>query len=359
MEVSSINRIWLVLLCTIAFTTNDFFGQDRIVGDRSSERALIPNHFSITDRSEFSSESLKTRGFAFNGEPQIRHFDVENIFIQSQSPGGTGSALATGSEAGGASSAGAASGAGAADATDPSAILMQLQLQNLFTPETYDATGYSNTLIIQPVLPFPVETSLLKEFFPNHILRPTLPIIAPTADPDGPFGVQGGLGDLTLLDVFIHQVEGFGTVGLGYTSIFPTATDSQLGLREWQFGPAALVFYKQIPKTLIGGIYQQAFSLDSDAQKVLITPVLIRHLPDQWYVGWGDLNWEFNTETGGYNIPLSTRIGKICKIGDLPVNVFLQPFYTPEGLRSGPASEWGVKLNVTFLFPDLKFGPLF
>jgi hypothetical protein len=38
----------------------------------------------------------------------------------------------------------------------------------------------------------------------------------------------------------------------------------------------------------------------------------------------------------------------------------MMPFYTPEGLRKGPGAEWGVKLSVTLLFPELKLnGPLF
>jgi hypothetical protein len=133
---------------------------------------------------------------------------------------------------GGGGASGGGSGAGASAATDPSAILTQFQIQNVFTPSTYDASGYANTLILQPVLPFPIAFPGLKEIFPAHIIRPTLPIIAPTADPDGPLGVQGGLGDLTLLDVGVHQVDGFGTVLLGYTAILPTSTDRQLGLGE-------------------------------------------------------------------------------------------------------------------------------
>jgi hypothetical protein len=249
-------------------------------------------------------------------------------------------------------------GAGAAAATDPSAILTQFQFQNVFTPETYNASGYSNTLILQPVLPFPVAMPGLKEFFPNHIMRPTLPIIAPTADPDGPFGVEGGLGDLALIDAFIHPVEGFGDIFFGYTTILPTATHAQLGRREWQLGPTAGLVYKEIPKTIVGFIYQQPFSLESQAQQVLIQPVLVRQLPDQWYVALGDQNWEFNTDNGDYNIPLSVRLGKVLIVGHQPINIFVQPFYTPEDLRQGPASEWGVKLNVTFLFPGAKFGPL-
>lgn len=179
-----------------------------------------------------------------------------------------------------------------------------------------------------------------------------------TAGPDGPFGVQGGLGDLTLLDVGIHPVEGFGNLLFGYTAILPTATHAQLGLQEFQLGPTAGVIYKQVPKTLLGVLYQQPFSFESSAQQILVQPIVVRQLPDEWYIRWGELNWIFNTETGDYNIPLNVALGKVVKVGELPINIFVEPFYTPEGLRRGPASQWGVKLNVTFLFPKKKLDPL-
>ena len=55
----------------------------------------------------------------------------------------------------------------------------------------------------------------------------------------------------------------------------------------------------------IGFIYEQPFSFESEAQQVLIQPVLVRHLPDEWYIRWGELNFVFNTETGDYNIPIN------------------------------------------------------
>ncbi len=255
--------------------------------------------------------------------------------------------------------AGSGSGAGAAAATDPSALLTQFQIQDVFAAETYNASGHANTLILQPVLPFPVAMPGLGDFFPNHIIRPTLPIISPTADPDGPLGVEGGLGDLTVLDVGVHPVEGFGTLLFGYTAILPTATHPQLGRREWQFGPAAGLVYKEIPKTILGFIYQQPFSLQSDAQQILIQPIVVRQLPDNWYFRWGDLNWVFDTKTGDYKLPISVALGKVLTVGNQPINIFVEPFYTPEGLRSGVGGDkWGFKLNVTLLFPDKKFGPL-
>ena len=328
------------------------YGQDWVspFDDGPARRPAVTSAFAnwsplvdlLEDEPSFVDRDLRDLAW-LDPQKQPRSVGLRNFVVRGQDSGGA---------------SGGGSGAGAAAATDPSAILTQLQIQNVFTPETYDAGGYSNNLILQPVLPFPVAVPGLKEIFPAHIMRPTLPIISPTADPDGPLGVQGGLGDLTLLDAYVHNVEGFGTVILGYTAILPTSTDRQLGLGEWQLGPAAGVLYKQIPKTLLGVVYQQPFSFESDAQQILIQPVLVRHLPNEWYIRWGELNFVFNTETGDYNIPLNIALGKVLKVGNQPINVFVEPFYTPEELRRGPASQWGVKLNVTFLFPDKKFGPL-
>lgn len=254
----------------------------------------------------------------------------------------------------GQSSDGGGGGAGAAAATDPSVPLTQLQLQNQFTPETYDATGYSNTFIIQPVIPLNIDEDA---FFPYHIIRPTIPVIAPTADPDGPTGVHGGLGDTTIVDAFIHPIEELKTnVGIGYVATLPTRTHPALGRGEWQFGPSAVVISRAIPKWIFGGLVEVPFSLESDAYAVQMQPIALRLLPDEWFIGVGDQLLKFDDQNGGYDIPLSLQLGKVVNVGDTPMKVFVEPIYTPEGLRSGPGgTEWGIKLNVTFLFPDAKF----
>jgi len=250
---------------------------------------------------------------------------------------------------------------GGVDPTDPTAILAQIQLQNTFGVESYDASGYANTFVFQPVLPFPVAMPGLKEIFPFHIVRPTLPFPAPTADPDGPLGVEGGMGDLTILDVGIHPTS-FGNIAIGYSLIAPTSTDSQLGLGEWQFGPTVGFIYKKIPKTLLGAVAQMPFSLESDAQQIDVQIVAVRHLPHQTYIRWGDTFWTFNTKTGAYNIPIQIAFGKVFKKGlfGQPNNVFVMPFYTPAGMRSGPgvSTNWGIKLNVTLLSPEKKLKPI-
>ncbi|GAF72274.1 unnamed protein product, partial [marine sediment metagenome] len=246
------------------------------------------------------------------------------------------------------------------DPTDPTAILTQIQMQNTFTFETYNASGYANTAVVQPVLPFPVAMPGLKEFAPFHIVRPTLPFPAPTADPDGPLGVQGGMGDFTILDVAIHPTS-WGNIAFGYSLIAPTSTDPQLGLQEWQFGPSLGLIYKKVPKTNLGLVAQVPFSLESDAQEVDVQVVAVRHLPNEWYLRWGDTFSTFNTATGAYNIPIQPAIGKVVKKGlfGLPNNIFLAGEYTPGDLHSGTGgSLWGIKLNVTLLMPEAKLNPL-
>jgi len=61
--------------------------------------------------------------------------------------------------------------------------------------------------------------------------------------------VEGGLGDLTIIDIVVHPFEKLKTnVGVGYVAVAPTATDPQLGLREWQLGPE-----KKLNGLLFGG----------------------------------------------------------------------------------------------------------
>ncbi|MHC5060877.1 MAG: hypothetical protein ACYTFK_07325 [Planctomycetota bacterium] len=237
-------------------------------------------------------------------------------------------------------------------ATDPTAILTQLQLQNIFIPNTYEASGYSHQFILQPVLP--IKTGW--EAFPMQIIRPTFPLNVLTADPDGPVGETSGTGDLLVLDLFLPKRAKWGTWGIGPVAIFPTARNDRLGQGKYQLGPAFVLLYSAIPKWQFGGLIQNPISIagDSDRDSVStlnIQPIATRHLEGGWYVGLGDLPITYEWLNGDYNIPLNLRIGKITKICNQPVNMFIQPFWTPSGFHKGSTSEWGFKFNLTLLFP--------
>ena len=83
--------------------------------------------------------------------------------------------------------------------------------------------------------------------------------------------------------------------------------------------------------------------MQSNAYQVLFQPLVIRNLPNQWYVGLGDASWKFDDHKGQYDIPLALRIGKVAKIGKHNWNIFLQPSYTPSGFHKG--DEGGIFLG--------------
>ncbi len=237
-------------------------------------------------------------------------------------------------------------------ATDPTSILMQFQLQNVFIPSTYDAEGYSNQFIIQPVLP--MKTGW--DAFPMQIIRPTFPLNVLTADPEGPINETSGTGDLVLFDLFLPKRAKWGTWGVGPVAIFPTASDDRLGAGQWQLGPAFVLLYTAVPKWQFGALIQNPISFDGDSDRdrvstLSIQPIATRHLKDGWYAGWGELPSSYEWLNGNYNIPINLRLGKVTQIGKQHVNMFIEPFWTPSGFHKGPAAEWGIKFNLTFLFP--------
>lgn len=73
-------------------------------------------------------------------------------------------------------------------------------------------------------------------------------------------------------------------------------------------------------------------------------------------MGWVDqLMLVSDLSTGDFDLPLNVRVGRVFKIGDQAINMFIQPSYTPKGFQSGGRTEWSVKLNATFIIPGLIF----
>ena len=134
----------------------------------------------------------------------------------------------------------------AEEATNPLANLLQFQIQNSFVPSSFDSSGFSHALEIQPVIPY-------KLFDHLNILRLTVPVVL-TPDFDGPVNETSGLGDTSFLNVTIFPNE-WGNVAFGFNTVFPTATDERLGSGKWQAGPAAAFLVTKIPKWQLGALF--------------------------------------------------------------------------------------------------------
>jgi hypothetical protein len=234
----------------------------------------------------------------------------------------------------------------AEQATDPTAPLVQFSLQNIFIPDSFDSSGYSNSAQIQPVIPW-------KAGGQPMITRPTIPFIL-TPDPDGPISETSGLGDIQLLHLFIIKKD-WGNVAVGFNAVFPSATDGRLGSGKWQAGPAVAAIYTKIPKWQLGALvynnwsYATQRSGKENVNKMFVQWIANYHYKPGWYVGVGDLAWSFNWRNGKQDIPLSIKWGHVTKICNQPVNIYVEPFYRTS--HEGPSGEYGVKFNLTLLFP--------
>ena len=236
----------------------------------------------------------------------------------------------------------------AAAATNPIANLIQFQLQNVFIPNSWDSSGYANQFIIQPVVPI----NLHNKIFPTLLTRTTLPIVT-TSNPDGPLTGTTGSGDIILLAAAVNN-QPWGMWGVGPTFTFPTASDARTGSEKWQAGPTAIVFVTKFHPWQFGVLTftQHSFagtSARSTVSKLFYQPILLRHFSKGWYAGLPDVQSTTNFRNGENTIVTGLRVGRVTKIGKLPINVFLQSWYTP--VHDGPVGKWNIKLSLTFLFP--------
>jgi hypothetical protein len=237
-------------------------------------------------------------------------------------------------------------------ATNPIANLVQLQMQNKYSPSNHNADGYSNVGIIQPVIPI----KLPWDEVPLIVTRTTLPYIS-TPDLDGGIGRKDGFGDIVTQGYFLPKLKTKEvTAGLGYNLTIPTAGDNDfVGSGKWSLGPTAIYINMQTPSWQWGLLSYSSFSFasanaDRDyVANIAIQPILTKHFSKGWYASVPDVPQTYNFKTSNWNLQLGARLGKVMKFGKQPVNLFIQPTYNPND--DEVAAKWTIKLNLTLLFP--------
>lgn len=107
------------------------------------------------------------------------------------------------------------------------------------------------------------------------------------------------------------------------------------------------------------GFHNRSFaSSRSHSERVNETsfqPVLVRNFEGGWYAGLGDQAYTYDWRSKKFDLPLSARVGKVPKLGGQTVNVFAQPFYNIDHGSAG-SQDYGLKVNLTFLLPDVRLG---
>lgn len=259
----------------------------------------------------------------------------------------------------------------ASQATNPAAPLMQLQLQDLYTPESENSSGYANSAIIQPVVPFVLGKD---HYFQSIIARLTVPAIVSTPKPDATGKRRTGTGDSTLLVVPArHQPVGkdgdFWNFGPVLSLVAPTASHDETGSGKWSAGPGGLLIkntnnvFTKGDSLLLGVLSYHTWSFAgesdrADVSKTFGQPIVVYHFNELfgqkgWYTGTPDDLWIYDwKENETFQVSVGARLGRVFTIGKQPINVFLQSWYNPVESDEGASPNYTLKLNVTFLFPE-------
>lgn len=151
------------------------------------------------------------------------------------------------------------------EANNPLTPKITINLHNYFVPELEGLDDrYANQFLLRGLIP--------SDFFgAAQLFRFTLPV---ATAPEFPDGYTTGLGDLTLMDMFVLPKVGETTFAAGPLLVLPTASDDLLGAGKWQAGAAGVVISPQ-SWGLLGGLvtYQASFAGDEDREDVSLLTV--------------------------------------------------------------------------------------
>jgi hypothetical protein len=169
-------------------------------------------------------------------------------------------------------------------------------------------------------------------------------------------GPETGLGDIQFTTFLSPAKPGRLIWGVGPVLRFPTASDELLGSEKWSAGPSAVLLTMDGP--WVYGVLAQnvwSFSGDSDradVNEMLLNPFVNYNLPNGWYLNSAPniiANWEADDSDDRWTVPVGGGIGKVTKIGKLPVNIRLGAYWN--AIRPDNGADWGAQLQLTFLFP--------
>jgi hypothetical protein len=218
---------------------------------------------------------------------------------------------------------------------------------------------WNNNWLFQPVLP----VSLTRDW--NLITRPVMPFydIVPHEIAPGQFERTAGLGDLTLLELVSPAHSGNWVLGAGPTLILPTATSTFTGQGKWQAGPAVVAGY--LTKEFFLGVFpQQWFSIGGDSERpdtsqLNLQPIATLFVGDGWSVGYsGNILANWKAAPGeAWTVPVGLGVGKVVKLGPLPVKFELALQYMP--VRPTDGQQWNIQVQITPVVPKLIKGILF
>jgi hypothetical protein len=205
------------------------------------------------------------------------------------------------------------------------------------------------------------------------LIRPAVPIQFAAPRPDGinNTNYDGGLADILLPALLTpsQNITGSNVIfGIGPALTLPTSTKVQLGRRQWQLGPAAVVGWKT--KDYVVGVFPQYFfgvggrgdqgSNIENASNMNLLYFAFLNLPNAWQIGTNPaITYDHKAGRGNkWNIPVGIVVAKTTKIGKMPVKFQLGVEYSAVS-QDDFGKRAVIKLNIIPVIGSLVKGPIF
>jgi hypothetical protein len=236
---------------------------------------------------------------------------------------------------------------------NPVSNLISVPFQNNVNFPVGQYSRVQDVLNIQPVIPVRVTEDW------NLITRWIAPIVYQPNVRAGDGGANG-LGDLNPTFFLSPASPGKLIWGFGPTLLLPTATEQTLGQGKWGAGPSVVLLTQPRPWT-IGVLANNVWSYAGNVHRAPVNQFLCQYfvnynLKDGWYTGSQPIitsNWRANG-SNRWTVPFGWSIGRIVKVGKLPINAQLGSYYNLVHPRDLPYGKWQVRLQVAMLFPKSK-----
>jgi hypothetical protein len=186
-----------------------------------------------------------------------------------------------------------------------------------------------------------------------------------------PFKPTRGFGDVVYMGLAspkeLYKVPSTGAAviwGAGATTMFPTASDEILGAGKYAVGPAVAAGYLGT-KWLGGFLAQHWWSVagSSEREDLSLTNLqyFLFYVPPwnetaQWRIGMTpNISYNWRAQGDKATVPVGLGIGRMTKVGELPVEVFVEVDYSVIRPDDKPGSRWGIRLYITPVVPAFMF----
>ena len=229
---------------------------------------------------------------------------------------------------------------------NPLASLISVPFQNNFDFDVGSDDGFRYTLNVQPVVP----VGLSERW--SLISRTIVPVVYQAGVLPG-MGDQFGLGDTVQSIFFSRQPSTAGGLiwGVGPVLLLPTATDDPLGADQWGAGPTGVIVKQQGPWTY-GLLANHIVSVTGDddrpdVESTFLQPFLSLTNGSVTYT----VNFEgtFDHEADEWTLPLNLSVSKVTRVGTQLLSFGGGVKFYTDAPDSAP--HWGIRANVTLLYP--------